>query len=248
MPTLAELKAENAAEEKEIEAAKPVEDDAPDPLLLEAQGIKPETKEDPAKEAEGDDTVEGGDDTVAGESDDWMKSEEDAKEAKYTDHDAAAIRKKWKGRATAAEDEAEKLRKENEELKQKLKTPVVAQTIPGEPKRDDYKTDDEWIKALTAHQLTITQNEIQSQQAAAEQRRKQDEAAAATAKAVDGHYERAVKLAEKSGIKPEAYQSADLVVRKAIESQFPKAGDAVADALIASLGAGSEKVFYHLGV
>ena len=57
-----------------------------------------------------------------------------------------------------------------------------------------------------------------------------------------------MKLAEKSGISADMYQSADRKVRQAIDSVFNGAGDDITDALIANLGEGSEKVMYSLGV
>jgi hypothetical protein len=75
----------------------------------------------------------------------------------------------------------------------------------------------------------------------------QTQAAQQLDQAVDGHYQRAAKLAEESGITPELYQNADTVVRQTIESVLPKMGDIVTDNMIARLGEGSEKVMYFLG-
>jgi len=66
--------------------------------------------------------------------------------------------------------------------------------------------------------------------------------------AVDQHYTEAVKLSEEVGISAEAYHAADLNVREMIDSLYPGSGDVITDAFIASLGKGSAKVFYSLGI
>lgn len=233
MPTLEELKKEN-----ELEAAAAQGDDtATDEPELDAV--------DEEAEAPADD--EGGDDQEASDSDDWTKPQggEQEPEAKFTDGDAAAIRRKWKGKVSEKDSEIEALKKEIEAIKAK---PAAAPAPTGKPKHDEFNSDEDFIEALTDYKISLTQQQSQSEQAAAERKRQQEANQSKTAEAVDGHYTRAMKLAEKSNITPEAYQSADMRVRQAIDSVFPKAGDTITDALIASLGEGSERVFYNLGV
>lgn len=236
MQTLADLKAENEKESQVVEE-KPQEIVKPEAVIVDDTVVieeKPEEKPETVAE-------------TLGESEEWLKPETtEEPEAKFTDSDAAAIRRKWKGKVSEAQSEIEALKKQLDELKQ-VRT-VAPSPLPNEPKSADYETDDEYLKALTDYRINLVLGKQKSESAAAEQQRKLDEQKAKISQSVDGHYLRAHKLAEKSSISAEAYQSADLNVRKAIESVFPGAGDSVADALIASLGDGSEKVFFNLGV
>lgn len=251
MPTLAELKAENAAEEAKAVAAETPKDPPEDTEPAAEEVADPPQDEDKGEETPDDKPADPADDKAKDKEpvvdDAWMKAEDQEPDVVHTGFDAKAIREKWKGRATAAENEAETLRKENEALKERLKAPVTT-NLPDEPKREQFKTDAEYVTALAKHSITIATQQAQSEQAVAVQRQRMTEAQAKTAEAVDGHYVRAVELSKKSGIKQEAYQSADLEVRRAIESVFPNAGDAITDSLISRMGAGSEKVMYHLGV
>jgi len=215
---------ENLDEEAEIVEQR--DDDAPEEEVEQEAEADDGTKEEPEE-------VEA-----------WMKSEEEP-EAKYTDSDAAAIRRKWKAKVSEKEDEIEALRREVETLK---KTPQQQQVLQNEPKQEDFDTDAEYFKALAEYQVKLVTQKHQSELSAAEKKRQFDEQNAKVQQAVDLHYARAQDLAKKSNIKPESYQLADKNVRLAIDSVFPKGGDAVTDALISSLGEGSEKVFYHVGV
>ena len=70
-------------------------------------------------------------------------------------------------------------------------------------------------------------------------------------KSLDDHYERAAKLVSQGKVTEESFKGADKTVRMTLEAMYPGQGDSSADALIStldSLGAGSEKVMYQLGV
>lgn len=244
MPTLAELKAENAAAEAaEQEAIKKAQE-----AEQEEEQEEPEVEAKDDAETSAEDDKEGSDDKESAD-DAWMQAEESEpeQEAKFTDSDAAAIRRKYKAKVAEKDEQLSKLQAEIEALKQ-TKTQVQQQSLPGKPVRDNFNSDEEFIEALTDYKISLVEEKTQSQLTATEKQRQQAERERQVAAEVDNHYLRAAKLSEKSGIKPEAYQSADLMVRTSIEKVFPKAGDAITDALIASLGDGSEKVFYHLGV
>ncbi len=239
--SLKELKALNEQEEKE--KAQP----EPEP---EAAEITPEPEPEPEAtepEPEGEPEAEGE------ESSDWMKAEGEAEhDPKFTDSDVANVRRKWQGRARAAEGEAAELRKKVEELEKKLTTPVQTPTtaIAPTPKRDAYKSDEEYLAALTEYQVRMLADRQKSESAAAERTRAQQEELSRIEQAVDEHYVRVDKLAQKSGIKPETYQAAELKVRNVVEANAPRKGkgDLITDFLISSMGEGSEKVIYNLGV
>lgn len=242
MPTLAELKAENAAEENQ----KPIET-AQDDFTPED-----ETKEEPEQKLE---AKEESDETEGEEPEadpEWLKPEGDEPDKpKFTDGDAAAIRRKYKGKLTEKDEENERLRLKVEELEKKITAPAVItapQNIGAEPQRDQYANDAEWIRALTAYNAQTIQAQTTAQLQADERKRKQEEIAARTRLQTDQHYARVEELAKKSNISPEVAQSADLKVRNAVNSVFKGAGDTIVDTLISSLGAGSEKVILHLGI
>lgn len=238
MQSLADAKAALEAEEGQQEEVKGEQPKAKEPEAIEAE---------PADEPE----AEGEQEPEAGASDDWMKSgeeeEEKEPEAKFTDHDAAAIRKKWKGRAKEAEDEVAKLRAEIEELKTK-KPEVVAQPSKERPKRDGFESDEDFQEAMAVWVVDNRKAQEQSQNTAEQMQAARKQTLDKINNDVESHYERAILLAQKSNISAEAYQSADKAVRLAFEGVRPKEGDALVDGLIHVVGTGSEKVFYNLGV
>lgn len=243
--TLEELKAENAAEEQEDLETTQV-DDEPE---LETEADKPEVELDEAGEL-----IEVDADAEAVE--DWMKSDTDDDDdggqpsgGQFDDSDMAKARRKYKAKLTKKDDELEAAKREIEELK---KPRAPAQELH-EPQRDDFETDLDFTNAVIDYRFKKTQAENQAASQAEQRRTEFQNRQAKVSKAVDNHYERAVKLAEESGITPEMYQSADFKVRSMVEGIFNPdgrnkgAGDAVVDALIANLGEGSEKVMYNLG-
>ena len=236
MPTLEELRAENAAEEK----------------ALSEQAAQPEPIEEPEIEQEQEPEVEAKESEPAEEAEDWMKAEEPEKPSGFVpDSTAAAIRRKYKAEAKEAKEQASAAHAELERIKaelEALKNNRPAINPLDEPKRENYPTDEQYIAALTRHNAQIILKESQTQQAAERKKQEQEAKQKQLSEVVDQHYVRAAQLAEKSGIAPEAYQAADLRVRQTVDSLFPGGGDAITDALIANLGEGSEKVFYSLGV
>lgn len=249
---LAELKAQNAAEEEKAKATPTEEqfEEAPDePTVMDAAE---ETVEEESTESEEVEESEESEESEAkGAVEPWMESEEDAEkeEAKFTDSDAANIRRKFKAKLQAKEEEKnaeiEKLRQEVEALKQSKPS---TQSSTNKPKRDDFSDDDQYFEALTDYKISLLQDQGKSAQAAEQKKRQIEQEKESVEKSVDAHYERAAKLAAKSGIKPESYQAADRKVREVVDSIFPQGGDAITDKLISLVGEGSEKVFYHLGV
>ena len=215
----------------------------------------PDSDPDPAPDADPDPDPDAGPDPDADPdadpaeaNDAWLKSDLDEDEAlAISDSEAGKIRRKYKAQATKAKDEAGVLREENTRLKAQQVPPVVAKT-PGEPKRDAFESDLLYLEARQDWKSEINEVKQQTAFTARNTKAAQDADVVAVGESVDEHYLRAEKLAGKSNITPEAYQSADQRVRNAVEAKFPGAGDLVIDKLIQKLGAGSEKVFYHLGV
>lgn len=234
--SLAELKAENAAEEVETEVSpQEVEEET------ETEVAEVETEvTDEVAEPESEETEET-------EVEDWMQT--DAAEKKFTDGDIGAAKKKLRAKLESKHnDELDKLRTENEQLRSR--TPEPKQL--NRPKREDFRDSDDqdeaYIDALTDYKIEKGAAKQATTVKEQESTRQQNDFQQAVSQEVDQHYERAVKLSEDSGISPELYQSADLKVRQVIESIFPKAGDSTTDHFISNLGEGSEKVFFSLGV
>ena len=237
--SLEDLKAENAAA-----LAQPAKTPQVEPEELEPLTAQDDDDDQTAAELDDDESE------ASVEPEDWMKGDDQTSQQagkKFTDSDIGAAKSKLRAKLEA------KHQTELDDMRAKLEQAqrAVPQQV-GKPKREDFyesdDPDDAYIEALTDWKMGNTQAQQSAQHASYEQQRKQIEQKQAVEQSVDQHYERAVKLAEASGISPELYQSADLRVRSAIESVFPKGGDAITDTLISNLGEGSERVFYNLGV
>lgn len=240
--TLEELRAENAA--AATAAAEVPQTGATEVDDVAAQGQDP-----------GDDHADdqGGDNSQAAEPEAWMKGddqESQGAEKKFTDRDVGAAKAGLRAKLEKQhQSELDQLKQQLEELRSK----TVAPQVTARPKREDFydhdDPDDAYTEAVTEWKLNERLAKRHAETQGYEQQRKQLEAQQRISTNVDQHYERAARLAAASGISPELYQSADLRVRSAVEGVFPGGGgEVVTNALIASLGDGSEKVFYHLGV
>ncbi len=244
--SLAELKAENLAEETAAIAAEKAAEEAED-AAAESADLDPP------------DTLPGGDDTLTGEdtipaetaaqAEDWLKPDEGdeaiAASLKFTDGDVAKLRRKMQGRLVEKEGEIERLRRELSEAKQAKATVVPDSTAPD---RDKYEDEAAYQVALT--EWAVDQRLTKQNQAAqqAELTRRQEEMQRDVEQATDAHYARAVEFSKVAKITPETFQAADRNVRKAIAEIYEGAADAVTDKLISKLGPGSEKVMYYLGI
>lgn len=218
----------------------------------EANGVVPEVVDEVEVEGQPEEEVFVVEDDDLEEDDKapeaWMQVDDgEEPEKKYTDSDAAAIRRKYKAREEKKEEELEALRRENEKLKEGAQ-PRQQQFQIKRPSRDVFDDEDAYQEALVDYRFRVNAAEQSTAQAVAKQREEKAAREAATAKAVDAHYLRAHALAEKSGIKPETYQAADLAFREALDRSFPEGGDSVADYLISQMGEGSEMVVFNLGV
>lgn len=255
MDTLEQLKEENAKLEAEATTTpqevveEPVNQDEQEPQVDVDDNAADASNEEGKPDAETDKPESEGEEA---ELEDWMKSDDDqtssnSGEKKFGDHDVAAAKKKLKAKLEAKHnDETEKLQKRIQELEQG-KQPDLQK-----PKREDFydqtDPDEAYAEAVAEWKWNQKHAESQAEQAARQAERQRLERQQEVAKGVDSHYQRAVTLAEESGISAEAYQSADFRVRQAVDDVFQGAGDNITDALIATLGEGSERVFYNLGV
>jgi hypothetical protein len=243
MKTLDELKAENAATENQATIKTPQVDMVED---NEVEAAKEETQET-EQDADSDD-----DDSEDTEVEDWAKSDEQTSQDHSDTVPVAAhakVRAKLKAKVEERDSEIDRLKAEIEAIK----NGSTAQPKPaGKPSRDSFwehdDPDEAYLDALADWKIGSKTSQQDEQRKKAESELAQAQRNESINKAVDGHYERAAKLSEQSGITAEAFQSADLAVKQAIESIMPGFGENVVNLLISNLGDGSEKVMYHLGV
>jgi hypothetical protein len=157
------------------------------------------------------------------------------------------VKTNLKRRLKEGDSEIKRLREENERLKGQT-LPEVKTGKPVRPNELDFETDEAFRAAQEKYDSDIIQYHMSERDST------QKEVAAQEAKImkiqadVDSHFERADNLIKTSGISEEKYEMSNLAIRKAIDSIAPDNGDAITDALISTLGEGSEKVFYHLGI
>lgn len=242
--TLEELKAENAKEEAEaaLSSDQNVEDDPQEEVEANDEAVETEAEEsEEVAETESEEAEEV-------ETEAWMQGDEPGSqdvEKKYTGADIGKAKQKFKAKLEKKHnEETERLQARINELEASQATSKVL----NKPSRDDFDDEDAYLDAYYDWKAEKQSAAHAAKAKEADQLRQAKEYKNRVSTGVDQHYERAVELSEKSGISPELYQSADLMVRQAVESVFPEAGDAITDAMIANLGSGSEKVFYHLGV
>jgi len=250
MTTLAELKVENLAKEKELEGSPQDTDEN-----LDLAEDEDDTEElDEAAELDQEDTEDEADpgDTEESELEDWQKADDNAEdEPTFDNSDMASVRRKYKAKLEVANEDHEN---ETTQLKARIEQleKGAPKALGDEPKLSDFEDNDDpnaaYQKAYMDWKFEEKDAKTQVTQASTEVQQRQQEERVKTDKAVDQHYIRAQELTKKSGIKDEVYQASDLVVRKAVDAVFPKGGDNIVDSIIARLGPGSEKVMFNLGV
>ena len=250
--TLEELKEENkAAEEQakldsEKKAKEALEDDKD---ADDKDADKDDGSDD--KDADGADADDGSDDKDADADKDvdtepWMDVDDrDAKKDKdFVPVDAhVELKKQLQGRISKKDDELEKLKAENEALRASQK-----QEPKVRPNPDDFTDQAEFDKALLVYEDWEFEDHTRRVRIKDDQRANQITANRVLGENLDKHYDRAATLLSKSGIAPELFKHADSKVRKAVETLRPGLGDVIIDNLISTLGEGSEKVMYYLGV
>jgi len=245
--TLEELKAENAKAEEAAETQTEITEEEETEELSE----ETETEEEGNTEEESEENTEEEAEEEPDEDEEWKQgdSHESQDGKKFTDGDIGKAKAKLRAKLEKRhQEDVDKLKQELEELRSVAQKPAAL----AKPKPEDFDSEDDpdaaYQEALVDWKVKTLRAEEDAKTQAAQAKQKQSEYAKKVEAAVDQHYERAVKLAEKSGISAELYQGADLKVRQTIDSLYPEAGDSITDALIANLGEGSEKVIYNLGV
>ena len=242
--TLAELKAQNASEEETDQETEIVEAE-------EQQDTK--VYIDPVEST----VEESDDDTEEEEPEDvesWMQEEvatpDDGDSGFKPNREAAAVRKKLKAKLHEKDDELESLRAEVERLKSGSTT--TPQTELKRPKLEDFDYDeDAYNAAVDDYYDKRFDSKLESKQSVQQQREAAERQKKALDEAVDRHYTRAAKLVEEGKVSEEKYTQADRAVRESFERIAKGNGDNIVDSLIKtldSLGEGSEKVIYQLGV
>lgn len=249
--TLAELKAQNAAESEPEQETEQVEQEEAQDTHVTIDIETEETETDDEAEQEESEEVES-----------WLKEDvatpsDEADSGFKPSPEAAAVRKKLKAKLSEKDGELEQLKAELEQLKSgQGQQAQQANSLPPKPKLEDYDYDeaahdaalDDWydkkFDAKVSNTLTTKQQQEQ-QQAQQEQFKKSLE------DAENAHYTRAEKLVAEGKVSAERYQQADRAVRESFDRLAPGKGDDIVAHLIKtlnSLGEGSEKVMYQLGV
>lgn len=248
---LEEFKKENEEEERKLalkEGKNP--DDEPEEESDDEPDVEDSEDESDAEEKsdeESDEDEKAEDWTSESDSDEESDEEEESKPT-AKDSEYAKIRRKYQQREKDKARENEELKAKIAEIEEKLKAKPKAATDLQKPKREAFKTDDEYFEALFDYREERKAAESQSENLHEQHKKRLKEITEEREAAVEEHYDRAIEVAKKSNIAPEKYQSADSRVRAAVEEVMPKAGDLIVDTFIHRLGAGSEKVMYHLGV
>jgi hypothetical protein len=261
--SLNELKAENAA----AEAAKvdtpitDVKDDIKDEYVEVVEDVKADTdKTKPEDDGEDKPELEPWQLTDEAEA-----SEDDRKTGFVPNHEAAKRRKQ----AQALKGELSEAKTENEELLARLAAlesgtakPPPQQQVATEsikPKREDFYEHDDPDEAFTDalvdwkldKSFSAQSTKTQQSEQLANQTRNQEAQQQVIQKSLDDHYGRAAELVADGKVSGESYKNADRMVRMSMDNIVKGRGDVLTDALIStlnSLGKGSEKVIYQLGV
>lgn len=237
MNSLSDLKSEAEQQDAEILAAQKAAEEIED---FEEEAEQNELQE-------GEESAPGADK----EPPEWAKTDEQL--VPVSKH--IEMKHKLKARANEAQAAASAVAQENERLRQELERLRAGAQAPEQsdlkmPTLAECDYDEEifaqrnaaYVNSLIEKKLSGHVSKTQAQQQAEAQQH-------ALNGEVEKHYERASKLVAEGIVTPENFQAAELVVRNRIASALPNYdADNVVDTLIASLGNGSEKVIYHLGV
>lgn len=221
----------------------------------------PEVNEEPQNENAEEETAEVEEEETEEEEgepkelEEWQKTAEEEEGDKPKPEKSLKAKKKLKGLLTERETELEEIKAETERLRlenEKLKAGSLTSQEQGQLKRpikEDFE-DEYGDVDLDKYRVALDEYDdkrYEQRQATKNATKSQKEMQQAISEGVDAHYTRAEELVEASGINPEVYKSADIKFRKAIEDIAPKKGDIIANALIASLGEGSEKAVFFVG-
>lgn len=151
-------------------------------------------------------------------------------------------KKKAKLKLLDKDTELEKLKAENESLRNKPVNINETRTIK-RPLEYEFDTEEEYHKALDNYD-TQRFNDHENKR---EQKKQFEKYQEKTKKAIDEHWTRAEDLIEKSGINPEHYKDSYDKVNNAMEAVAPKRGKLIVEDIISKMGKGSETVLFYLG-
>lgn len=236
--SLADLQAQADAEEGKQEQVA-VEQETEE---LEESDTETETEEEESTEEEDDESEE-----KASEDEDWAKP--DAKHFV-----PAKVHSELRKSLRATQSDADAVKTENEQLKARLaaleggQASQQAQTLVI-PTLANCNFDDDLLAQRTAeYSEALVEQKLAEREKNSAANSQQAQLNAQINSQVEQHYERAGELIGKGSVTEDNFKSADLLVRKAIAEVAKGDPDYIADYMIAKLGAGSEKVMYHLGV
>jgi len=230
--TLDELKAANAT----AEAEQPEVDEQEVDQVDEVEAAADEETEVDTK-AQGETEVE-----------EWLKGDSEQSQAvPLSKH--VEMRHKLKARLSEKDDELERLRQENAQLKAGHVAPQQQAPALKMPKLSDFDFDeDRYAEAMAGYQEQLLESKLAQKLGSREQQQHQQIVERQREEKVEQHYERAAKLIESTpGFSAEKYKAADYRVRQELHALTGN-GDLVVDELIARLGEGSERVIAHLGI
>lgn len=209
-------------------------------------------------------TEDGANEEVEIES--WMQTEgtensDDEKKGGFQPNAEAASRRKQnkalRGELTDSKDENTQLKERIAALEAGNAPEVKAQTqLAPRPTREQFEFDDDLYDAAVDkwndEKLDRKLNERDStNQTNSQQEQQQKAQQEFLTKNLDSHYEKAQKLIDDGKITEDSFRNSDTLVRRSIENLFPERGNQMTDAIISTLntlGEGSEKVMYQLGV
>lgn len=241
--SLAELRAQNEAEDAAEAKLAEVEPEA------EAEELEQDEPEEDTEEAEAD--AEETDSESGKDEPEWAKSEGGAVPvAKHVE-----MKHKLRAKLDEANTESERHRIENEQLKQRLAALESGRSDAPQalkmPRMDDEDIaydDEKFNSRMAEYTDALIEQKLSGRAKKTQEQTQQQQFAAQIQADVDKHYERASELVGSGAVTAENYQAADMLVRRAVASTVKGDGEYITDYMIANLGAGSEKVIYHLGV
>jgi len=231
--SLADLLALAEAEEKGTVAATP----EPEPEAVDDEPEAEETEEQSEEETE---TEESDDKT-----EEWAKPD-------TKNFVPAKVHSELRKNLRATESEAEVVKQENEQLKQRL-AQLESGSKPAETlkvptlEECDYDADVHAQRLAEYSQKLVEQKlkERDNTQAVTAQQLQQKQKIDSE---VNKHYERAEALVAQGKISADNFKAAELLVRKAFAESTSMDANLLADYFISVVGEGSEKVIAHLGM
>ena len=201
---------------------------------------------------EGEPDSSGGESGDADDADDDDADDDDGQSGdKVPVKTHVKVKQKLKGKLKDAESELEQLRRENEQLKQG-KPPAQQQPQqlkpPKRPRRVDFDEEDAYEAAMDTYEEQRRSYDAQVITYTSQQNQRQSQRHQQVEQAVDQHYDRAEKLVNKYGIKPEVYQQADKNVKMLLQQAIPNLDpEMVFNNMVEMVGEGSEAAMFRIG-